>query len=47
MLAADETEAYNFVLVDRAVKRIVGQTATKMIADNPKVFKLCRLYKPI
>lgn len=37
VIAGDETEAYNFVLMDRAVKRIIGQTATKMIADNPKV----------
>lgn len=37
MLAADDSEAYNFVLLDRAVKRLIGQTATKMIADNPQV----------
>lgn len=34
MLAEDETEAFNFVLFDRAVKRIVGKTATKLIAER-------------
>ncbi|XP_074346150.1 uncharacterized protein LOC141684913 [Apium graveolens] len=31
----DSTEAFNFVLHYRAVKQIVGQTAMKMIFDNP------------
>ncbi|XP_017252402.2 uncharacterized protein LOC108222925 [Daucus carota subsp. sativus] len=34
VLAGDETEALNFVLLDRAARRIVGQTATKLISDN-------------
>ncbi|XP_017245598.2 uncharacterized protein LOC108217271 [Daucus carota subsp. sativus] len=34
VLAEDETEAFNFVLFDRAVKRIVGKTATKLIAER-------------
>lgn len=37
VLAEDETEAYNFVLLDRAAKRIIGKTATKLIADNIQV----------
>ncbi|XP_074371051.1 uncharacterized protein LOC141712131 [Apium graveolens] len=36
VLAGDSNEAFNFVLMDKAVKRMVGQTATKMILDNPK-----------
>ncbi|KAL1808585.1 hypothetical protein ACET3Z_025575 [Daucus carota] len=34
ILAEDHTEAYNFVLMDRAAKRLVGKTATKLIAEN-------------
>ena len=37
VLAGDETEALNFVLLDRAARRIVGQTATKLISDNLQV----------
>ncbi|XP_074356667.1 uncharacterized protein LOC141696422 [Apium graveolens] len=36
ILAGDSNEAFNFVLMDKPVKRMVGQTATKMILDNPK-----------
>ncbi|XP_074351789.1 uncharacterized protein LOC141690933 [Apium graveolens] len=36
VLAGDSNEAFNFVLMDKPVKRMVGQTATKMILDNPK-----------
>lgn len=38
MLAEDETEAFSMVLLDRAVKRIVGKTATKLIAERIDVF---------
>ncbi|KAK1358475.1 hypothetical protein POM88_051731 [Heracleum sosnowskyi] len=34
VLAGDSTEAFNFILYDRPAKRIIGQTVTKMIADN-------------
>ncbi|XP_074374129.1 uncharacterized protein LOC141714513 [Apium graveolens] len=34
VLAGDETEAYNFVMMDRVVTRVIGQTATKLIDDN-------------
>ncbi|XP_017250648.1 uncharacterized protein LOC108221270 [Daucus carota subsp. sativus] len=36
VLGEDSTEAYNFVLMDRAVKRKVGISATKMISDKLK-----------
>lgn len=42
VLAGDETEAYNFVLTDRAARRVIGQTATKLIADNLQVCLLFR-----
>ncbi|KAL1830414.1 hypothetical protein ACET3Z_000065 [Daucus carota] len=34
ILGEDTTEAYNFVLMDRGVKRMLGVTATKMISDK-------------
>ncbi|XP_017239521.1 uncharacterized protein LOC108212304 [Daucus carota subsp. sativus] len=34
VLAEDETEAFNCVLFDRAAKRIIGKTATKLIAET-------------
>ena len=37
VLAGDSTEAFNFILSDRAAKRLTGQTATKMIVDSTKV----------
>ncbi|XP_074355890.1 uncharacterized protein LOC141695551 [Apium graveolens] len=36
VLSGNSNEAFNFVLMDKPVKRMVGQTATKMILDNPK-----------
>ncbi|XP_074348977.1 uncharacterized protein LOC141688195 [Apium graveolens] len=36
VLASDSNEAFNFVLMDKPVKHMVGQTTTKMILDNPK-----------
>lgn len=38
LLAEDRTEAFNFVLLDRAAKRLVGRTATKLIAEGNEVF---------
>ncbi|KAL1831265.1 hypothetical protein ACET3Z_000916 [Daucus carota] len=37
ILAEDPTEGYNFVLLDRAAKRLLGKTATKLIAENSKL----------
>ncbi|KAL8147973.1 hypothetical protein AgCh_005341 [Apium graveolens] len=37
VLTGDSNEAFNFVLMDKPVKRMVGQTATKMRLDNPNV----------
>ena len=37
ILAEDLTEAYNFVLLDRAAKRLLGKMATKLIAENSEV----------
>lgn len=37
VLAGDETEALNFVLLDRPASRIVEQTTTKLISDNLQV----------
>ncbi|KAL1805562.1 hypothetical protein ACET3Z_028630 [Daucus carota] len=37
ILAEDSTEGYNFVLLDRAAKRLLGKTATKLIAENSKL----------
>lgn len=37
ILGEDSTEAYNFILMDRAVKRMIGMTATKKISDMKKV----------
>lgn len=37
VLAGDSTEAFNFVLSDRAARRLLGQYATTMIADNTHV----------
>ncbi|KAL1823531.1 hypothetical protein ACET3Z_010309 [Daucus carota] len=34
VLAEDETEAFNCVLFDRAAKRMIGKTATKLIAET-------------
>lgn len=34
VLAEDDTEAFNFVLLDRAAKRLIGKTATKLIAEG-------------
>ncbi|KAK1365915.1 hypothetical protein POM88_000695 [Heracleum sosnowskyi] len=34
VLAGDSTEALNFVLFDRAAKRILSESATKMLSDN-------------
>nr|XP_017228930.1 PREDICTED: uncharacterized protein LOC108204139 [Daucus carota subsp. sativus] len=36
ILGEDSTEAYNFVLLDRAAKRMIGTTATKLISDKFK-----------
>ncbi|KAL8103288.1 hypothetical protein AgCh_027735 [Apium graveolens] len=36
VLAEDATEAFNFILKDRAAKRAIGQTATKLIAETLK-----------
>ena len=36
-LAGDETEALNFVLLDRPASQIVEQTTTKLISDNLQV----------
>ncbi|KAL1813353.1 hypothetical protein ACET3Z_023418 [Daucus carota] len=33
----DPTEGYNFILLDRAAKRLLGKTATKLIAENSKL----------
>lgn len=38
VLAEDSTEAFNFILKDRAARRVVGMTATKLISDSFKVF---------
>lgn len=38
LLAEDSTEAFNFVLYDRASKRLVGKTITKLIAEGYKVW---------
>lgn len=40
MLAEDSTEAFNFVLLDRAAKRLIGKTATKLIAEGINVFTI-------
>ncbi|KAL1831499.1 hypothetical protein ACET3Z_001150 [Daucus carota] len=37
VLAGDETEALNFVLLDRPASQIVEQTTTKLISDNLQV----------
>lgn len=37
MLVEDEVEACNLLLLDRAAKRIVGSTATKIIVELSKV----------
>lgn len=37
ILADDKTEAVNVVLSDRAVKRLVGKTATKLLQELEKV----------
>ncbi|KAK1389241.1 hypothetical protein POM88_017419 [Heracleum sosnowskyi] len=34
VLAEDETEAFNIVLLDRAARRLIGKTATKLIAQG-------------
>ncbi|KAK1372448.1 hypothetical protein POM88_028641 [Heracleum sosnowskyi] len=34
VLAEDETEAFNIVLLDRAARRLIGKTATKLIAEG-------------
>ncbi|KAK1374284.1 hypothetical protein POM88_030477 [Heracleum sosnowskyi] len=34
VLAEDETEAFNIVLLDRAVGRLIGKTATKLIVEG-------------
>ncbi|KAK1389865.1 hypothetical protein POM88_018043 [Heracleum sosnowskyi] len=36
VLAGDSTEAFNFVLADKAARRLIGQTATKLISDGIK-----------
>ncbi|KAK1378620.1 hypothetical protein POM88_025364 [Heracleum sosnowskyi] len=36
VLAEDSTEAFNFILKDRAAKRAIGFTATKLIANKKK-----------
>lgn len=38
ILGEDATEAFNFILLDRAAKRMFSTTATKMIADMLKVY---------
>ncbi|XP_074360153.1 uncharacterized protein LOC141700251, partial [Apium graveolens] len=37
ILAEDCTEAFNFVLFDRAAKRLVGKTSTKLIAEGYEI----------
>jgi hypothetical protein len=37
VLARDSTDAFNFVLSDRAARRLLGQYATTMIAENTHV----------
>lgn len=37
VLAEDSTEAYNFILEDRAAKRLTRKTVTKMLAENKMV----------
>ncbi|KAK1367830.1 hypothetical protein POM88_034839 [Heracleum sosnowskyi] len=34
VLAKDSTEAYNFILTDRAARRLIRKTVTKMLAEN-------------
>ncbi|XP_074377469.1 uncharacterized protein LOC141718990 [Apium graveolens] len=34
VLAEDDTKAFNFVLYDRAVKRLLGKTVTKLMAEG-------------
>ncbi|KAK1389044.1 hypothetical protein POM88_017222 [Heracleum sosnowskyi] len=36
VLAGDSTEAFNFVLADKAARRLIGQTATTLISDGIK-----------
>ncbi|XP_074342911.1 uncharacterized protein LOC141680636 [Apium graveolens] len=35
VLAEDDTEAFNFVLYDRVVKRLLGKTVTNLMAEDP------------
>ena len=39
LLAEDETEAFNFIFLDRATKRIIEKSATKFISDNLSIWK--------
>lgn len=42
MLAEDCTDAFNLVLYDRAAKRLIGKTATKLIAEG---YEVCPIYE--
>ena len=46
VLASDSTKAFDFLLLDRAAKRMIGKTATKLLSENLKVFlaTLSKLY---
>lgn len=37
VLAEDSTESFNFILKDKAAKRVIGRTATNLIAETRKV----------
>lgn len=44
VLAEDNTEAFNIVLLDRAVKRMIGKTTTKLIAEGFNVHSIHLIY---
>lgn len=38
VIAANPCEAYHFILMDRAAKRLIRKTPTKLISENEKVY---------
>lgn len=44
VLAEDNTEAFNIVLLDRAVKRMIGKTTKKLIAEGFNVHSIHFIY---
>lgn len=38
IVAGDDSDSFDFVLLDRAAKRVLGKTATTLISETTKVF---------